>query len=333
MHVVAGDIGGTSARLALYDVSGQMPRLIARRTYASRDHAGVEPVLVAFMAEAGMRPDAIALGVAGPVREGVCRTTNLPWVIAVDAVSAATGVQRVRLINDLEAAAWGVDTVEDDQRVVLHAGSTGVRANQSVIAAGTGFGEAGRVWTGDRYLPFASEGGHADFAPTDEIGYAFHRWMAQRHGHVSWDRVVSGSGLVSLHDFLRDRTGGRAPDWLAHDLASGDPAAAIARAGLERTDAVCDEALGRFVRLFGAEAGNHALKLMALGGVYITGGIAPKILPRLKEGAFVEAFLDKGRMRPVVADMPVTVILDGDVALKGAALCASDRPAAPRRLG
>jgi glucokinase len=326
MHIVAGDIGGTSARLALYDFSGRTPRLVARRTYASRDHAGVEPVLTAFMAEAGMRPDAIALGVAGPVRDGVCHTTNLPWVISAELVSIATGVARVSLLNDMEAAAWGVDAVEDDQRVVLHRGRPGVRANQSVVAAGTGFGEAGRVWTGDRYLPFASEGGHADFAPADEIGYAFHRWMAQRHRHVSWDRVVSGSGLVSLHDFLRDRTGGRAPDWLADELASGDPAAAIARAGLERTDAVCDEALGRFVRLFAAEASNHALKLMALGGVYITGGIAPKILPRLKEGAFVEAFLDKGRMRPVVADMPVTVIIDGDVALKGAALCASTTP-------
>lgn len=323
MHVVAGDIGGTSARLALYEVSGQVPRLLARRTYASRDHAGVEPVLSAFLAEAGIRPDAIALGVAGPVRDGTCRATNLPWVIAAESVAAATGIARVRLLNDLEAAAWGIDAVEDDHRVVLHAGRAGVRGNQSVVAAGTGFGEAGRVWSGDRYVPFASEGGHADFAPTDEIGYAYHRWMAQRHGHVSWDRVVSGPGLVSLHDFLRDRTGGRAPGWLADDLASGDPAAAIARAGLERTDAVCDEALGRFVRLFGAEAGNHALKLMALGGVYITGGIAPKILPRMKEGAFVEAFLDKGRMRPVVADMPVTVILDGDTALKGAAICAS----------
>jgi glucokinase len=331
MYVVAGDIGGTSARLALYDVSGQMPRLAARRTYASRDHAGVEPVLAAFLAEVDTRPDAVALGMAGPVRDGACRTTNLPWVVSAESVAAATAVPRVQLLNDLEAAAWGIDAVEDDQRVMLHPGRPGVRGSQSVVAAGTGFGEAGRVWTGDRYVPFASEGGHADFAPTDEIGYAYHRWMAQRHGHVSWDRVVCGSGLVSLHDFLRDRTGGRAPAWLAGELASGDPAAAIARAGLERTDAVCDEALGRFVRFFGAEAGNHALKLMAVGGVYITGGIAAKILPRLTEGAFVEAFLDKGRMRPVVADMPVTVILDGDVALKGAALCALSAPQRPSR--
>jgi glucokinase len=323
MHVVAGDIGGTSARLALYDMSARMPRLVARRTYASRDHAGVEPVLSAFLAEAGMRPDAIALGVAGPIRDGACRTTNLPWIIAAESVTAATGVRRVALLNDLEAAAWGIDAVEDDQRVVLHPGRAEDGGNQSVVAAGTGFGEAGRVWTGDRYVPFASEGGHADFAPTDEIGYAYHRWMAQRHGHVSWDRIVSGPGLVTLHAFLRERTGGRAPDWLTDELASGDPAAAIARAGLERTDAVCDETLGRFVRYFGAEAGNHALKLMARGGVYVTGGIAPKILPRLQEGAFIEAFLDKGRMRPLVADMPVIVIRDGDVALKGAAICAA----------
>jgi glucokinase len=269
-----------------------------------------------------MRPEAIALGVAGPVRDGVCHTTNLPWVISAESVSTATGIARVSLLNDLEAAAWGIDAVEEDHRVVLNPGRAGVRGNQCVVAAGTGLGEAGRVWAGDRYVPFASEGSHADFAPADEIGYAYHRWMVQRHGHVSWDRVVSGPGLVSLHAFLRDRTGGRAPAWLADELASGDPAAAIARAGLERTDAVCDETLGRFVRFFGAEAGNHALKLMALGGVYVTGGIAPKILQRLLEGAFIEAFLDKGRMRSVVADMPVTVILDGDVALKGAALCA-----------
>jgi len=322
MHIVAGDIGGTSARLALYDVAGVAPTLLARATYPSRDYDGVEPILVTFLETLAVAPAAIALGVAGPVRDGVCRTTNLPWLLAAPAIAAATGIARTSLLNDLEAAAWGVDAVAEADRVVLQVGEPEPRGNQSVVAAGTGFGEAGRVWGGGRYWPFASEGGHADFAPADALEWAFREWLGARHGHVSWDRIVSGAGIVAFHAFLRRERGAPVPAFLEEAMATGDPAAAIAEAALSGRDALCGEVLDRFARWFGAEAGNHALKLMATGGVYVAGGVAPKILPVLRKGAFVAAFTDKGRMAGLMRSMPVTILCDEEVGLKGAALYA-----------
>lgn len=322
MLVVAGDIGGTSARLALFDAAGEVLRPVARATYPSRAHPGIEPILAEFLGACDRTAEAIALGVAGPVRGGVCRTTNLPWVLSARDIAVATRVTRIWLLNDLEAAAWGVEAVGDADRVVLQAGEPDPAGNQSVVAAGTGFGEAGRVRVDGRFHPFASEGGHADFAPADALDHAFQRWLAGSHGHVSWDRIVSGPGIVAIHAFLRTARGTALPAALAEAMAAGDPAAAIAAAALAGRDPVCVETLDRFLRYFGAEAGNHALKLMATGGVFVTGGIAPKILPRLKDGPFLEAFRAKGRMADLMSRMPVTVIADGDVGLKGAALYA-----------
>ncbi len=319
MHIVAGDIGGTSARLALFDASGAAPHLLARATYPSREHPGIEPILADFLAARSVRPAAIALGVAGPVRDRVCHTTNLPWALSAASIAGATGVARAWLLNDLEAAAWGVEAVAAADRIVLQDGEPEPRGNQSVVAAGTGFGEAGRVWADGHYRPFASEGGHADFAASDDLDFAFQRWLGSRHGHVSWDRIVSGPGIVAVHAFLRARRGVPAPAALAQAMTTGDPAAAIAELALAGRDAVCVEALDRFLGYFGAEAGNHALKLMATGGVFITGGIAPKILPRLKDGPFLDAFRAKGRMAGLMARMPVTVLADGDTGLAGAA--------------
>jgi glucokinase len=322
MHILAGDIGGTSARLALFDVAGATVRMLGRATYPSQAYPGVEPILAEFLGAQTARPEAIALGVAGPVRNGVCRTTNLPWRLSADSIAAATAVPAAWLLNDLEAAAWGVEAVADADRVVLQAGAPDPRGNQGVVAAGTGFGEAGRVWVDGRYRPFASEGGHADFAPADALDCAFLRWLQASHGHASWDRVVSGPGIVALHAFLRAERGIPVPGVLADAIAAGDPAAAVTKAGLAATDAVCVETLDRFLGYFGAEAGNHALKLMATGGVLITGGIAPKVLPRLRSGPFLSAFRAKGRMADLMARMPVTVLCDGDAGLKGAALFA-----------
>ena len=320
MQIVAGDIGGTSARLALFDVAGATLQLLARATYPSQAYPDIEPILAEFLGARTARPAAIALGVAGPVRDGVCRTTNLPWLISAEAIAMATAVPNAWLLNDLEAAAWGVEAVADADRVVLQAGEPNPRGNQSVVAAGTGFGEAGRVWVDGGYLPFASEGGHADFAPADALDFAFLRWLQASHGHASWDRIVSGPGIVAIHAFLRAERGSVTPPALAEAMRAGDPAAAVAEAALAGSDAVCVEALDRFLGYFGAEAGNHALKLMATGGVFITGGIAPKVLPRLQGGPFLDAFRAKGRMAELMRRMPVTVLADGDVGLKGAAL-------------
>ncbi len=322
MLIVAGDIGGTSARLALYDCAEEAPQLRARQTYPSRAHAGAEEIVAAFVREQGVAPAALCVGIAGPVRDGVCRTTNLPWTVTAAGLARAAGVGRALLVNDLEAAAWGVDAVPAGLLTVLQVGEPDPVGNQSVVAAGTGFGEAGRCFVDGRRVPFASEGGHADFAPRTEQDFRFQRWLESRVGHASWDRVVSGPGLVAIHDFLREERGEPAAAWLHEAMAAGDAAAVIGDAALAGTDAVCDAALDLFVRYFGAEAGNHALKLMATGGVYLAGGIAPKLLPRLTDGAFRAAFADKGRMAPLLARMPVTVISDGEVGLAGAALCA-----------
>jgi glucokinase len=252
------------------------------------------------------------------VRDNACRTTNLPWQLDGGALAMELGLPAVRLINDLEAAGWGVEQVTPEHRELLHPGDPVPRGNQAIIAAGTGLGEAGRVWCGDGYRPFATEGSHADFAPGDPTEIARMAWLGGWFGHVSWERLVSGQGLVNIYRFLREQGGAAChPD----PLGAEDAAAAIAvRAG---DDGLCGEALDRFVRLFGAEAGNLALKLMATGGLFVAGGIAPKIAERLRQGGFVEAFLAKGRMRPLLEAMPVTLLSDPHLALKGAAVYGS----------
>ena len=230
MQIVAGDIGGTSARLALFDAAGATLQLLARATYPSQAYPDIEPILAEFLGARTARPAAIALGVAGPVHDGVCRTTNLPWLISAEAIAMTTAVPNAWLLNDLEAAAWGVEAVADADRVVLQAGEPNPRGNQSVVAAGTGFGEAGRVWVDGGYLPFASEGGHADFAPADALDFAFLRWLQASHGHASWDRIVSGPGIVAIHAFLRTERGSETPPALAEAMRAGDPAAAVAEA-------------------------------------------------------------------------------------------------------
>lgn len=255
----------------------------------------------------------------GPVVDGVCRTTNLPWVVDARRLARRLGLDRVGLLNDLEAAAHGVAALEPNALETLNAGSAEARGNAALIAAGTGLGEAGLYWDGSRHHPFACEGGHADFGPRDDLETAFLGWLRARHGRVSWERVVSGPGLVALYEFLRDREGGGEPAWLTESLRAQDPAAAITRAALERRDERCALTLDRFVALYGAEAGNLALKVMARGGVYVGGGIAPRILAAMRTPAFLDAFVDKGRMRPLLESMPVRIILNEQCALLGAA--------------
>lgn len=317
MRLIVGDVGGTHSRLAVAECQGDRCHLQQLLIYRSAEHEGLGEILSDFAGTTEGLDRAI-VGVAGPVRGNQCKTTNLPWNLDGEALARESGLQSVRLLNDLEAAAWGVDLVDEDARVVLHPGDPDPHGNQSVVAAGTGFGQAGRIWCGG-YRPFASEGSHADFAPVDDIDFSLHKWLAARYGHVSWERVVSGPGLVNLHDFLRDSGGRSVPDWLIEAMGDSDPAAAIANAALQERDPVCSEALDQMIRYFGAETGNHALKLKATGGVFITGGIAPKIAARFAAAGFLEAFFDKGRMEPLLRRMPVSLIADDRVGLLGAA--------------
>lgn len=321
-RVLSGDIGGTKTRLAIIAVAGTQLRTEREQSYPSRDYATFDELLGDFLHDSDI-PVRAAFGIAGPVQGRVAQTTNLPWRIEAEALERRFGFERCLLLNDLEATASGLAALGADDLLTLHPGAPDASGNTAVIAAGTGLGEAGLFWDGQGYRPFATEGGHTSFSPSSETEIALLRHLQQRHGHVSWERIVSGPGLVSLHEFLCDHRKASFPDWLQHEIRQGDAAAAIANAALSGRDDLCAEALDWFVRLYGAEAGNLALKVMSRGGLYLGGGIAPKILPQLQTGAFLDAFFSKGRMRPLLEAMPVRVILNDRAALYGPALRAA----------
>jgi glucokinase len=317
--ILAGDIGGTSTRLALFDRAGDSLQAVAKERYPSRDYAGLSDIVRAFISKHPHAIDGACFGIAGPVREGRVETPNLPWVIEAQALAGQLGLPHATLLNDLEANAWGVFTLAGDDFATLAQGEPEADGNAAIISAGTGLGEAGYHWDGARLRPFASEGGHADFAPHDELTIELFRWLRRQYGHVSWERVVSGPGLVNIYTFLRDERHGVEPPGLAEASRAGDPAAAIAKAAFEESSDLAVTALDLFVTLYGAEAGNLALKMKASAGVWIGGGIAPKILPRLQRRGFLEAFRDKGRFRAFLEAIPVKVILNDETALRGAA--------------
>jgi glucokinase len=317
--ILAGDIGGTSTRLALFEAPSGTLRTVAEDRFPSRDYRGLSEIVRVFVAAHPHPLDAACFGIAGPIREGRVETPNLPWVIEADALAAQLRLPSVTLLNDLEANAWGVFTLGDDDVAVLSAGMPAKDGNAAILSAGTGLGEAGYRWDGTRLIPFASEGGHADFAPHDELTVELFWWLHRRHGHVSWERVLSGPGLVNIYTFLREEKRGAEPPALTEAMRAGDPAAAISKAALAESSPLAVRALDLFVALYGAEAGNLALKMKATQGVWIGGGIAPKILSRLKRPGFLEAFHDKGRFRAFLEAIPVRVILNDTTALRGAA--------------
>ena len=320
--ILAGDIGGTKTRIALVEVVGTQVNILHESSYLSRDYALFETLLAEFFSGANV-PVHAAFGVAGPVQGRVVQTTNLPWRIDADALQQRFGFLSCSLLNDLEATAYGLPALGGANLLTLQTGAAQACGNTAVIAAGTGLGEAGLYWDGQQYLPFATEGGHTSFSPGNELEIAFLRHLQQQHQHVSWERVVSGMGLVSLHEFLCVYRRIPVSDELAEEMHGSDAAAVIANAALTHRDEICVETMNCFVRLYGAEAGNVALKMMSRGGIYVGGGIAPKILPLLHTADFLEAFRNKGRMRPLLEAMPVKVILNDRAALYGPALCAA----------
>jgi glucokinase len=325
--ILAGDIGGTSSRLALFEADGGRLRRSAEETLPSRDYQDLTPILKAFLARPGRAAHIACLGVPGPVRDGRCRTTNLPWLVDAAVLSKDLGFP-VLLLNDLEAAAHGLDELQPEDCAILNEGAPGASGNRAIVAAGTGLGEAGLFWDGTAHRPFGTEGGHASFAPADPLQADLLRFLARDGGHVSWERVLSGPGLLNVYTFLRDADHGGETPALAERLRRDDPPAVITDAALKGESPLCIRAVELFAALYGAEAGNLALKIMATGGVWLGGGIAPRILPFLKTPAFREAFASKGRMRPLLETMPVRVILRNDVALLGAARrAAARRPA------
>src|SRR5579863_9094125 len=317
--ILAGDIGGTNARLAFFDVQNGHFREVSASVFPCREYAGLDQIVSKFVDTAKLHPDAACFGVPGPVRNGRVETSNLPWIIESKRLADELNLKQAVLINDLEANAWGIATLDAADLVPLNKAKGNPVGNQAVISAGTGLGEAGMYWDGTQYRISATEGGHCDFAPRDSLEIDLFRYLSGRYGHVSYERIVSGPGLVNVFHFLRDSGHGAEPEWLTDEMAHGDPAAAISRAALEGKCALCEKALDLFVSVFAAEAANLALKVLATGGVYLGGGIAPKIVEKLQDGSFMRAFLGENRLKDLLQAMPVRVIMNDKTALIGAA--------------
>ena len=324
--ILAGDVGGTKVHLALYDfINGKLEYSRDER-YPAKDYSGLEEIVKEFLG--AFKVTAACFGVPGPVRDGRLRLTNLPWTLDSRELALNLGITHVFLINDLEANGYGVAELSADQIYTLSEGDASQIGNRALLAAGTGLGEALLIWNGHSHTPYPSEGGHADYAPRNEDEIDLLRFLKQKYnGRISQERVVSGQGLSNIYEFLREVRGIDEPVWLAERLAAEDPNAVITELALAAKSEICEKTMDIFVSAYGAEAGNLALKLLSVGGVYIGGGIAPRILEKLKDGRFMKAFTDKGRLSQLLINMPVRVILESRAALLGAAAYAEARAA------
>ncbi len=320
-HVLAGDIGGTKTALAVYAVGpddrAAAPTLVREQTFPSGDFAGLEQVIAEFSPPGSARIDAAAFGIAGPIVDDAVNTTNLPWHLTRAGLSAALGGAPVRLMNDLESTAYGALFLGDDELTTLHAG-VARPGHRAVIAAGTGLGQGLLYWTGREHVAVATEGGHADFAPRDATQDRLLDFLRRRFGHVSYERIVSGPGLHNVFEFVDQELGKPVAPEVRTRMTSDDPSAVIGQAAVAGTCIACREAVGIFLDVYGAQAGNLALTVMATGGVYVGGGIAPKLLSLVRDGTFVRAFLDKGRYASLMREIPVRVILNARTGLVGA---------------
>jgi glucokinase len=324
--ILAGDVGGTKVHLALFDFSDGQLKHTRDQQYPSREYAGLEEIVKEFLLNE--KVTAACFGVPGPVREGRLRLTNLPWTLDARELSLQLKIDYIFLINDLQANGYGIAELGPDQLYTLNEGDARQVGNRALISAGTGLGEAFLVWDGRDYVPYPSEGGHSDFAPRSEDEIDLLRFLRQKYnGRISFERVVSGQGLTNVYEFLRDVRGMEEPVWLAQRMQKEDPNAVITESALKAKSQICERALDMFVSAYGAEAGNLALKILSVGGLYVGGGIAPRILEKLKDGTFMKAFTDKGRLSQLLVNIPVRVILESRTALIGAAAYAEARAA------
>lgn len=320
--ILAGDIGGTNARLAYFQPQNGHLRLISEKVYASREYREFGEIVSKFLEGSATLPDLACFGIAGPIQNGRVETSNLPWIIEQSRLAKQIQLPATWLINDLEANAWGIGGLSPQDLIPLNRVAPAV-GNQAVIAPGTGLGEAGLFWNGREHEVYACEGGHTDFAPQGELQIELLRFLASRYEHVSYERILSGPGLVNVYDFLCEQGCGEEPAGFAGQLAGEDRAAVISHAALSGANPRAEQALDLWIAVYGAEAGNLALKAMATGGIFLGGGISPKILPKLTGPLFMQAFLNKGRLRPLLEGIPVHVITNDRAALVGAARCAA----------
>lgn len=325
--ILAGDIGGTKTNLALFEVEESMLKVKIQQEFSSKDFSSLSDVITAFK-EGTLMPkiESACFGIAGPIIDGRCRTTNLPWDISTEDLQKDLAVDKVRLMNDLEATAYGMLYLPEDEFVDLNPTGRKFNGNCAVIAAGTGLGEAMLYYDGMHYHPIGSEGGHSDFAPVTVQQDELLKWMRNRYlGHVSYERILSGPGIYTLYEFLYENGFAPEPVSMMHMPEGKDRSAMVSECALNKRDPLCMEALRLFAEIYGAEAGNLALKSMSLGGVYIGGGIAPKILPLLENNHFMNGFVRKGRFEEMLRGMQVKISLNPETALLGAAYYAHDR--------
>ncbi len=323
--LLAGDIGGTKTRLALFERTEEGLSRLRDNIYPSAASEGLEEIVAEFIADFPSLPAAACFGVAGPVIDGRCRTTNLPWVIEESAVSKSCGIPQVRLLNDLQAMALGLLRLPPEELVEINPDARPGVGNIAVIAAGTGLGEALLYWDGQRHHAIATEGGHADFAPNSREQEGLLRHLRDRlGGHVSYERILSGPGLYNIYQYLREENPVSESAAFRDALNTGqDAGKLISQFALEKGDFLCLETLRIFVSVYGAEAGNWALKTLAHGGVLIGGGIAAKILPAMVDGNFINGFLDKGRFAQWLGTLSVRLAVNEEAGMLGAAHCAA----------
>jgi len=319
--ILAGDIGATRTRMAAFQAEANKLELVVDKTYKSQEHGGLQEIISAFVKTEGIPVHRACFGVAGPVRAGRSKISNLPWTIDSRDLATQLKLPSIGLINDLEAYAYGIDALESKDFVTLSEGlGEEAEGNRVVISARTGLGVAGLYWDGFRHHPFPCEGGHSDFAPKSDLEAELTQYLRKKYEHVSCERILSGPGLRNIYNFLRDTKKAEEPAWLQKQISDApDAPALISQLALEKKSGICDQALDIFVGIYGSETGNCALNFLATGVVFLGGSIAAKIVARMRDPVFMNSFLNKGRMRSLLADIPVKIVLNDDCGITGAA--------------
>jgi glucokinase len=318
--ILSGEIGATRTRLAAFETEGNSLKRVVEKLYMSQEHSGLSGIITDFIRTEGIPVQSACFGVAGPVKRGRSKISNLPWTIDARELAKQLKLNMVGLINDLEAYAYGIDALDSKDFVTLNEGSGDEEGNRAVISARTGLGMAGLYWDGFRHHPFACEGGHADFAPRNGLGMELLTYLQKKYGRVSCERILSGPGIKNIYDFLRDANKADEPQWLREQMATAtDAPALISQLALEGKAVICDQTLSLFVSIYGAETGNCALNFLSTGGIFLGGSIAAKIVPKMKDPIFMQSFLDKGRMQQLLKEMPVKIVLNDDSGIIGAA--------------
>jgi glucokinase len=318
--ILAGEIGATQTRLAGFETQGSRLQLVIEKSYPSQEHAGLSEIIAEFIQTEGIMVNRACFGVAGPVRRGRSKISNLPWIIDSRDLARQLKLDSVGMINDLEAYAYGIDGLDAKDFVVLNEGSEDAEGNRAVISARTGLGVAGLYWDGYRHHPFGCEGGHSDFAPRNESEMALLSYLQKKYGRISCERLLSGPGIKNIYDFLRDTERAEEPQVLKDQIAAApDAPALISKLAAQGKTPICDQTMSIFVSIYGAETGNVALNFLSTGGIYIGGSVAAKNVPKMKDPIFMKSFLDKGRMVALMKEIPVSIVLNDDAGMIGAA--------------